>query len=211
VWLRSLLSPLAPPLCCACGADAGSLEPLCRDCRARLRWLDRSVEVVNGLELWAPVAYHGPAAALVRELKFRSRARVADAMAAPLAALAPRDLLRDRVLVPVPLHPARLRRRGFNQAEELAVALGRRTGLPVIACLERRGGRATQMGRSRALRLAGLDGRVSVLPGAVSPERVLLVDDVITTGTTLAACAAAMRAAGAQRVAAVGYARTRGR
>jgi ComF family protein len=136
-----------------------------------------------------------------------------DAMAAQMAANAPPGLLEARSLVPVPLHRARRRRRGFNQAEELAVALSRRAGLAVADCLERTAGgaRATQVGMGREQRLGALEGSIRVRTDAPLPVRALLVDDVVTTGSTLAACAAALAVAGVREVGAIAYARTPGR
>src|SRR5438270_10733470 len=106
-------------------------------------------------------------------------------MAAAIAAGAPSGMLEGGRLVPVPLHPRRLRRRGFNQAERLAAALARRTGLSVADCLERAGPARTQVGRDRAQRLAGVEGTIALRPGATPPRRAILVDDVATTGATL--------------------------
>ncbi len=88
--------------------------------------------VLSGLSVWAPVAYEGPARDLVRALKFRGATGVADFMAAQIVANAPAGLL-EGTLVPVPLHPRRLRSRGYNQAAALAAELAAR------ACAERRG------------------------------------------------------------------------
>jgi predicted amidophosphoribosyltransferase len=209
--LARLLTPLAPPLCAACGAWAGAAEPLCRRCRALLRWLPREPAFIGALAVWAPLAYDGPARALVRALKFHGAVRALDVMAAQIAANAPPALLDADALVPVPPHPARRRRRGFDQAELIASALGQRVGLGVAACLERCGPAVTQVGRGRAQRLAGVTGTIAVAAGAAVPVRPLLVDDVITTGGTAGACAAALRAAGARRPAAIAYARTPGR
>jgi ComF family protein len=210
VPLRSLASLLAPPFCAACTGAAGRSEPLCGECRRALRWLTAGAEVA-GVEVWAPVAYEGPAQALVRALKFRGAWTAAEAMAAQMVAGAPRGVLDGGRLVPVPLHPRRMRRRGFNQADRLAAAIARRTGLPACDCLERSGPSITQVGRDRAARLEGVAGTVSVRDGADAPRRAVLVDDVATTGATLGACAAALRAAGAGEVSAVVYARTPGR
>jgi ComF family protein len=159
---------------------------------------------------WAPVAYEGPAQGVVRALKFRGATRAAEAMAAQIAAGAPDGWLDGgRSLVPVPLHPVRARRRGYNQAAVLAGALARRTGLELADCLERSGRRDTQVGRDRAQRLSGIAGAVRLSGRA--PHGAVLVDDVITTGATLAACARALREGGTNSVVAVGYARTPGR
>jgi len=116
---------------------------------------------------------------------------------------------RRPVLVPVPLHPRRLRWRGYNQAALIADALARRADLEVADCLARTGSAATQVGRGRAERRAGPAGSFE-LRGPV-PGRALLVDDVATTGATLGACAAALRVAGSVEVAALVFARTIGR
>jgi predicted amidophosphoribosyltransferase len=174
--------------------------------------------------VWAPVAYEGPARALVRALKFGGAWRAADTMAAQIAANAPAGLLAEEpascpefamrtpgriVLVPVPLHPRRERRRGYDQAALLARALAKRTGLEVSECLSRTGSPQAQVGRGRAERLAGPPGTIHA--SETPPPRALLVDDVVTSGGTLAAYAAALRAAGARHVAAIAYARTPGR
>ncbi|HEX6460640.1 MAG TPA: hypothetical protein VF032_17105 [Thermoleophilaceae bacterium] len=211
--LARLLSLLAPPLCLACGGAAQVHQPLCRGCRAGLRWLPPEQPPGVGVPAWAAVSYEGPARALVRALKFRGAVPLADAMAAQMAANAPPRLFEGRSLVPVPMHPARRRRRGFNQAKEIAAALARRSGLPLADCLERpaTAGRGSQVGLGREERLGALNGRVRFRAGAPVPLRALLVDDVVTTGATLTACAAALATAGVREVTAIAYARTPGR
>jgi ComF family protein len=199
---------LAPPLCWSCRAPAARGAALCSGCRRALGFLPRGAITLSGVRVWAPVAYEGPARDLVRALKFRGALSLAGEMAALAVASAPEELLRG-VLVPVPLHPVRERRRGFNQAAALAGAIARRTGLEAADCLRRRGAGTPQVGRGRRARLAGPAG--SIEPRGAVPRRALVVDDVVTTGATLAACAAALRAAGATEVAAVAFARTPGR
>jgi predicted amidophosphoribosyltransferase len=96
--------------------------------------------------------------------------------------------------------------------ERLAVAIAERAGMRVADCLRRRpGSRGRQVGRGRGERLIALAGAFERAPGARVPERAVLVDDVVTTGATVAACADALYAAGAIDVAAVAYALTPGR
>jgi predicted amidophosphoribosyltransferase len=175
-----------------------------------MRRLPPQPVVLSGVPTWAPVAYEGTARDLVRALKFRSALKVADTMAALIAA-GPREALPASVtLVPVPLHPRRLRRRGFSQTVALARALARRTALPVTDCLARSGDPLTQVGRRGSERRAGPAGHVRARPNVPLPAHALLVDDVATTGATLAACAAALRAVGTSEPRAVTFARTLG-
>ena len=120
-----------------------------------------------------------------------------------IAERAPVDLLQG-VIVPVPPAPARRRKRGFDAAEEIAAALGLETGLPLWLCLGRSQGRR-QVGRPRAERLAS-PPRVRL--ARPPPASVVLVDDVVTTGATLGACARALRSGGCGRVVALTFARS---
>jgi predicted amidophosphoribosyltransferase len=199
---------LAPPLCWSCGDHAARGRALCGACRRGLVFLPREPVVLSGVRLWAPVAYEGPARDLVRALKFRGALALAREMAALVVASAPGDLLRGD-LVPVPLHPVRLRRRGFNQAVALAEAIGRVTGHASSDCLRRRGPGPPQVGRTRGARLSGPAG--SIEARARVPPTALIVDDVVTTGATIAACADALRRAGTTELAAIAFARTPGR
>jgi ComF family protein len=203
-----LLDLLAPPLCWSCGAPAARAVALCRACRRELRFLAPAPVLLCGLECWAPLAYETPARELVKALKFHGAARVAGEMAALIVANAPGELLAG-ALVPVPLHPARRRVRPFNQAALIGAAVSERTRLPVSDCLRRFGPDRRQVGRGRAARLQASAGSIETT--GRSPPDVLLVDDVVTTGGTLVACAAAMRRAGAERVRAIAFARTAGR
>jgi ComF family protein len=222
--LRRLLDLLVPPACLACRAPVRAGAPLCRDCRDGLPWLPARRCPRCGLPLpcgarcpardaafsrsWAPVAYDGPARALVHALKLRGALAAADAMAAQIAAGVPPALLAGGALVPVPAHPQRRRRRGFDQAERIATALGRRAALAVMPCLVRDGSAPPQVGAGRAQRLRTAGGAIRVRGSA--PARAVLVDDVHTTGGTLDSCARALLEAGAEVVVAVSYARTLG-
>jgi ComF family protein len=156
---------------------------------------------------FAPVAYDGPARALVAALKYGGATRLAETMAAQIAAAAPPGLFpATTTLVPVPLHPRRHRRRGYNQAALLASALATRTGRPTAHTLHRPTRSAPQVGRDRQARMTAVAGAITVDDSP--PEHAILVDDVITTGATLSACAQALKAAGTTAITAVAYART---
>lgn len=200
--LAHLVALVAPPTCQACRAPVPVGRALCGGCHEAIAWLPRS-----GGFPWAPVAYDGPARALVHALKLQGRPGVARTMAAQIAANAPRGLLGEGVLVPAPAHPERARRRGFDQAAVLAERLGERTGMPVANVLRRDPGGARQVGQGRGARL-GRD--LGIAATRSLSGRVVLVDDVCTTGATLAACARAVQAAGAFSIAAVSYARVLG-
>jgi predicted amidophosphoribosyltransferase len=139
---------------------------------------------------------------LVAALKFRRLLPVADLMADRIQWLAPAHMLGGDV-VPVPPAAPRLRRRGFDPAGELAGALAERLDAELRPCLARSGA-GRQVGRRRAERI-GHPPRIRAL--AAAPRSVILVDDVLTTGATVTACARALRAAGAVRVVAVTFAR----
>jgi ComF family protein len=213
-----LLDLVAPPRCLACGAP-GARE-LCAACRAALPWLRDPCprcalprpcgppcparrSRLDGAR--AAVALEGPARALVHALKFRAALPAAAVMAATLVRPL-RDL--DGVLVPVPGTSGRVRGRGFDQAECLAAELARRAGRPVIRALARTRGARRQTGAARAQRRAtdlGVAVRDRVKP---LPSAVVLVDDVHTTGATLAACARVLRAHDVATVSALTFART---
>jgi predicted amidophosphoribosyltransferase len=142
------------------------------------------------------------ARSLVGALKFRHLLPVAELMADRVHWLAPGHLLGGTV-VPVPAAPPRLRRRGFDPAGELAAALAARLDAELAPCLARRGS-GHQVGRGRADRIAR-PPRIEAIGEA--PRSVLLVDDVLTTGATLTACAMTLRGAGAKRVFALTFTR----
>jgi predicted amidophosphoribosyltransferase len=193
-----------PPLCAACGRSCWPEAVVCTRCGWRLAAAEPLLgKGPPGLDrAWSSAPYEGVARGLVAALKFRHLLPVAELMADRVQWLAPAHML-SGAIVPVPPAPSRLRRRGFDPAGELAAALAERLGAPFEPCLSRRGG-GRQVGRRRAERI-GHPPQIHTR-GAV-PRSVLLVDDVLTTGATLTACAKALRSAGAARVVAVTFAR----
>jgi predicted amidophosphoribosyltransferase len=202
--LHAVAAGLLPALCAACGRSCRPGAVLCTRCGRRLAeakplagggppGLDRA---------WSSASHEGVARNLGSALKFRRLLPVAGLIAERIAWLAPASML-SGTIVPAPTARLRSLTRGFDPASEIAAALAERTDLAFDACL-RRCGSSRQVGRRRAQRI-GQPPHVQVR-GAV-PRSVVLVDDVLTTGATLSACARALRGAGAIRVVAITFTR----
>ena len=202
-FLRDLL---APPRCATCAAPCVAAEALCGPCRRELARARGGSGVLPGL---GPVAwsapYEGVARALVAALKFGGALGLTRIAGTSVAACVG-ELPPGWTVVAVPAAPLRRRRRGYDPAELIAAEVGSLLGLPVAAPLARADG-PRQVGRPRGERLAA-PPRVRAV--AAAPGRVLLVDDVLTTGATLTASSAALRAAGCAEVRAAVFARTVG-
>ena len=205
-WLADLL---APPACAACDARLGRRAVFCASCAEAVVPAEAD-RIAGGPPLFAFALFGGPVAQALRRFKYAGRGD----LGRPLGHLARRavraaGLVAD-VVVPVPLHPARLAERGYNQAALLGVEVARELGASLLARGLRRTRATAQQARlDRAGRLANVTGAFRVrAPSLVRGRRVLLVDDVATTGATLAACSGALLAAGALSVTALVVART---
>ncbi len=201
--LHAVAEGLLPALCSACGRSCRPGATLCTRCARRLGEAEPLEARVAGIDrAWSSAAHEGVARDLVAALKFRRLLPVAGSIAERIEWLAPASLL-SGALVPVPTARLRALARGFDPAAEIAAALAELSGLPLRPCLARSGG-GRQVGRRRAQRI-GHPPRIQ--PRGEVPRSVVLIDDVLTTGATLSACARALRGAGAIRVAAITFTR----
>jgi ComF family protein len=206
--LDAFLALLFPDRCAGC-ARLGSL--FCSNCRAALApypgTLRRMPAGLSGVRI--AYIFQSPLREAVHQLKYRRVRRVAEPLGLLMAEhVVAQPVAADAVLA-IPLHAARLAERGFNQAEALAREIAQLLDLPLID---------TGLARVRATeQQARLDARARTQNmhgafawrGAAPPRRLLLVDDVLTTGATMGACALALRNAGAEAVYGLALARSR--
>jgi predicted amidophosphoribosyltransferase len=202
--LHAVATAIVPPLCAACGRICRPEATLCTRCSRRLAETDPlEGSGAPGLDRsWSSAPHEGVARDLITALKFRRLLPVANLIADRIHWLVPSTILSGTV-VPVPTAPLRSAFRGFDPAAEIAAALALRAELSLSACLIRRGG-GRQVGKRRSERIGHpplIQARGQV------PRSVLLVDDVLTTGATLSACARALRSSGAIRVTAITFTR----
>ena len=218
--LTDFINLLFPSLCLACGqALRGGEQHLCTACRAELPYTDfhrlPPAQSPLGRRFWGklPVHYalsylrfvqHGRVQELLHQLKYQGQQQVGVALGELYGAeLVAAGLTAEfDLIVPVPLHHRKLARRGYNQAAAFAEGLSAGLHLPARAdALRRNAHTASQTRKSRAQRW---DNVATVFEaaesGSIISQRILLVDDVLTTGATLEACGLALLAAGAAQV-----------
>lgn len=174
-------------------------EGRCALCRSGLRGFDAA---------YCYGSYEEVLRELIHVFKYGKTPTLSAPLTDFLAAALPRDERFDAI-VPVPLHWWRRWRRGFNQSELLARGLAKRTGLPVIDALRRVRATAVQASLSNRGRRRNVTGAFAARRAAarLTGKRVLLIDDVMTTGSTAAACAQVLKRAGVERVALLTVAR----
>ncbi len=202
--VSGLLDALAPPRCAAC--DAPCVAAFCDKCGAVSP--ATAASELDGVPLLVAGDYAPPLSTAIARFKYEGRAELSRCLASlVLPALEQWGLPRDTAFVPVPLHPRRLVERGYNQAGLLAQELARSSRL---ACEPRvlRRARETerQVGKSRAGRLTNANGAFELRHQPVAAN-IVLVDDVVTTGSTVRACAQALAQGGATLLGVVALAR----
>jgi ComF family protein len=214
VRLEPFLEILFPTRCAGCGS---AHVVWCDGCRSRLRPVSSTVCLAcrrvflagaagdrcgpAAPHAWAVAVYRPPLDRAIKHLKYRPDARLAQALAGSMADVYHRHRLSATCLVPVPLSRRRQRQRGYNQAELLGRALAGLLGLPSLpSAAVRIRETGSQVGLEAGDRWANVDGAFAADPSLVRDETVLLIDDVHTTGATLAACSQALAQAGARRV-----------
>jgi ComF family protein len=211
-----------PAACAGCGREG---EPLCATC---LPALDARLELPAGTPIGLPAdlpapllqlewcgPFAGPVRAALHELKYGGERRLARPLGEAVARRWRRAGQGATVVVPVPVHAERELQRGYDQAALIGEVASRALGLPFLRALERTRATVAQFALGRDDRSANVDGAFRTR-GAAGREAhnlagrwILLVDDVVTTGATLAACAVALEEAGAFAVSAIAVARER--
>lgn len=204
---EKLLDLLFPPKCPFCQRILDDPRaPLCQLCQSRLPWLEgragqRRVDFTGGC--FSPLAYRDLVPEAIHRYKF-SRVR---ALGRPFAALMAQCLDDQRLegvdlICWAPLSKKRLRERGFDQAELLAREVGRLLSIPAVPVLQKTRNTAPQSGlEDESARRANARGVYRLASGAaLEGKQVVLVDDVVTSGSTLSECAALLRQGGARQV-----------
>lgn len=204
VWALDLLFPPKCPFCERVLEEPRA--PLCADCQPKLPWLDekdafRKVEFTAGC--WSVLEYRDTVREAVHRYKFtpvRARGEALGKLMAQCVQDHPE--VQPEIITWVPLSRKRRRKRGFDQAEELARTMGRELGLPVEGVLKKDADTRQQSSiRDKEVRRANVLGVYSLQSGAeVRGKCLLLVDDVVTSGSTLSACAKVLAEAGAEKV-----------
>lgn len=194
---RDLLPFVRGPVCYRCGKPLTSpRQEYCRDCSEKRRSFEQ------GSALLRYRTEDGLTARILHELKYSNRREYAETLAEEMY-LKMGGRFRAwnaQAMIPVPVHPARLRARGYNQASLLARGLGRRLKLPVAAGLERVRKTVPQKELNENQRLKNLLSAFRALPEAGQWEKIILVDDIFTTGSTAEACTRALLKTGVKKV-----------
>jgi len=192
---------LRPPLCPICGRAVEQEGLLCPICQARPL-------LIHGIR---SVAYlEGPLREAIHAFKYKGVRVLAPTLGQILVTYWSDHPRSTDVIVPVPLHPSRARQRGYNQSALLARELAQQIGLPMVGdCLHRIRATRPQVGLKARERWENVAHAFDCRDDRLTDRNILLIDDVCTTGATLAACARALYNVGAKKVWALTLARER--
>ncbi len=186
-----------PPRCEVCSRSGN--EPLCADCLKKIKFMKPH------LGIYSVSTYDGVLRDAIHRFKFNRRKKLAEAlgmlMVQYIGQTQALNLKEIDAIVPVPLCRKRMRERGFNQAELLARTINRYYEVPVIPVLERVKETKPQFDLNRQARFKNMAGAFRVRePAMLADKRVLLLDDIYTTGATIAECSRALKWARAKRI-----------
>jgi ComF family protein len=213
MWIERLLAIFFPDQCVGCGRIGSLLCPACTDHLAPYPYHVERVPTTIDL-VQVGYQFDPTLRAAIHQLKYRGNRRIARPLGQLLAQRHAGLVGLADCLIAIPLHPTRLAERGYNQAHELAQVLSRAWGIPALAAqaphgLVRLRATAQQAKMATHERAANVAEAFAWHGNQPPPARVLLIDDVLTTGATMAACAAALRAAGSSWVGGCALARSR--
>jgi len=199
--IRQLLDPvidlLYPRTCGHCGRVG---QAWCTACRAAIEgypFVLAERRLDSGLRVMSVGPHDGLLRDAIHAFKFDGARDLAEILGAALDDGLIQSQINIDVVVPVPLHERRYRWRGYNQSALLADVVAANVGVPHEPLLTRTRYTGTQVGRDAIERQAAVEGAFAADPAQINGRRVLLVDDVVTTGSTLSACAEALVGAGA--------------
>ena len=200
-----LMSRIYPPRCPYCDGVISEDRLSCDECAKKLEVLPVCSYAMGGVPCLSPFPYDPPYSDAVKRMKFHRRPSYAPRLAAQMALIiAEREKTDFDVITCVPMHPKRIRRRGFNQAELLARELASLTEVPYEPMLRKTRDNPPQHKMNGfPEKIKNVRGLFKVEGSAPRGRRVLLVDDVITSGATLGACARALKNSGASAVSCV--------
>jgi len=201
LWLchycEKLFQPLIKPGCNICSAPVNPDVKVCASCNGK------NFSFIHNRSAFA---YDDLVRDMLHEIKFRGKKHIAQGLGRLWGRSFLEPIPKTAILIPLPMHPAKKRQRGFDQAQVLAKAINETTGIKVEYILERTRDTAPQSGLHPRQRIENIDGAFRIKPelsGKIIDQNIILIDDIYTTGSSLNECARVLKAGGALDVYAI--------